>query len=114
MENFKEALYEIVGERIRFEREKLNISQSRLSEDIGISRASVSNIEVGRHQIPLSNLYAISNVFKIDIKELIPKYEDVLIKMNSKVSNHISHVDKEKFNIDEIDSISQIINNLEK
>lgn len=114
MDDFKEALYEVVGERIRFEREKLKISQSRLSKDLGISRASVSNIEVGRHQIPLSNLYVLSNIFKIDIQELLPKYEDIITKMNSKISNHISHVDKEKFNIDAIDNISQIINNLEK
>lgn len=112
MEDFKDFLYKIVGERIKSKREKLEITQNQLSENLGISRASVSNIEVGRHQVTLGSLYEISQILKIDISELLPKYDDVILAVNSNVLDYSSHVDKEKFNNTQIDGIKELLKKL--
>ena len=113
MNDFKTSLYKIIGERIKSKREKLQITQHQLSDDIGISRASVSNIEVGRHQATLANLYEISHILEIDIYDLLPKYDEVILSVNSKVLDYTSHVDKEKFNSTQIDSIKKLLKNLQ-
>ncbi len=113
MDDFKNSLYKIVGERIKLKREKLEITQKHLSENLGISRASVSNIEVGRHQATLVNLYEISQLLKIDICDLLPKYDEVILSVNSKVLDYTSHVDKEKFNDTQIDSIKELLKKLQ-
>lgn len=109
MNDFKDSLYKIVGEKIKAKREKLQITQKHLSENLGISRASVSNIEVGRHQVTLANLYDISKILKIDICDLLPKYDEIVFLVNSKVLDYTTHVDKDKFNNKEIKSISDVI-----
>lgn len=113
MEIFKDSLYKIVGQRIKQRRLNLSISQAQLSENLGISRASVSNIEVGRHQVTLANLYDVSKFLKVDICDLLPKFDEVIIFKDSKVLDLTSHVDKEKFNYKSIKSISELINNLD-
>lgn len=112
MDDFKNSLYKIIGERIKSKREKLQITQNQLSDNLGISRASVSNIEVGRHQATLGNLYEISHLLKIDICDLLPKYDEIILSVNSKVLDYTSHVDKEKFNNTQIDSIKELLKKL--
>ncbi|MXO31614.1 helix-turn-helix domain-containing protein [Apibacter sp. B2912] len=110
MESFRVALYKIIGEKIKSKREELKITQLELSESLNISRASVSNIEVGRHQIPLVVLYSISQVLKIDIQELIPSYKEVSDSIQ--IFDYIEHIDRSKFDDDELDSIKNIIINI--
>lgn len=110
MESFRGALYKIIGEKIKSKREELKITQLELSESLNISRASVSNIEVGRHQIPLVVLYSISQVLKIDIQELIPSYKEVSDSIQ--IFDYIEHIDRSKFDDDELDSIKNIIINI--
>jgi transcriptional regulator with XRE-family HTH domain len=48
MENFTNALYEVIGRRIKELRNKMNLNQEELALKIGMGRASISNIELGR------------------------------------------------------------------
>lgn len=77
MGNFNQALYKIIGSRIRNARADLGLNQEELSEKIGISRASVSNIEIGRQQPPLHILYAISQALQTDVQLLLPTRQEI-------------------------------------
>lgn len=77
MSLIKEALYQMIGSRIKSHRESTDLSQLELSEKLHISRSSISNIEVGRHQVPLFTLYEISKELNVNIKDLIPTFDEV-------------------------------------
>lgn len=72
MNTIRNSLYKIIGSKIKLKREELRISQAELSEKLNLSRSSISNIEIGRHQIQLTTLYEIAIELGIDIKNLIP------------------------------------------
>jgi transcriptional regulator with XRE-family HTH domain len=78
MSDFNSTLFKILGERIRKKRLDVGLNQEDVAKEIGMGRASVSNIEVGRQQAPLSVLYEISRLFKTDIQLLLPTYQEVL------------------------------------
>ena len=67
----------MIGGRIKSNRESINLSQLELSEKLHISRSSISNIEVGRHQVPLFTLYEISKELNVNIKDLVPTFDEV-------------------------------------
>jgi len=76
--DFKTALNQLVGSRIKKKRMQLDLSQDELSSKIGLARASISNIEVGRQQPTLTTLYDISQIFETDVHFLLPTYTEVL------------------------------------
>lgn len=69
----KEAtIYEYVGHKIKEHRKSKGISQTELSEIIGLSRASIGNIEAGRQKITLENLGKMCRTLNIKSSTLIP------------------------------------------
>lgn len=68
------ALYRAVGERVRAARERQaqKLSQVALAKDLGISRASIVNIEAGRQHAPLHLLWQIAQRLDTDVSTLIP------------------------------------------
>ena len=60
-----------LGNRIRFERLKQNISQEKLAEMANVSVRTISDIERGLTDIRYTNLLQISSAFKISISELL-------------------------------------------
>ena len=59
------AIYRDVGRHIKCYREGANRTQAQLAIEIGISRASLANIEAGRQQVLLHHLYAIANALDL-------------------------------------------------
>ena len=57
----------IVGKRVKAMRLQKRISQSDLAQSIGISQAHMSNIESGRSNITLENLFAIHDVLNVSM-----------------------------------------------
>lgn len=112
MKDNKLSLYKVIGQKIKSKREDLKISQLELSENLDISRASISNIEVGRHQIPLHVLYEVSKVLKLDVQELLPSYNEILQFAASDISDYSTFLKNEKFNKKEINSIGEVIKNI--
>jgi len=64
----------LLGEHIRIARQRIvpPISQVQLAEKIGVSRASIVNIEAGRQRPPLHVLWQIAEVLGTELAELIP------------------------------------------
>jgi len=62
-----------VGGNIRREREAAKLSQAQLAAHLGMTRASVSNIEAGNHAIMLSHVYNIALFLDLPISRLLPE-----------------------------------------
>jgi transcriptional regulator with XRE-family HTH domain len=59
------------GRKIRFEREKRNISQERLGEMAGIHRTYVGMIERGEKNITLLNIEKVASALDMTLKQII-------------------------------------------
>lgn len=66
--------YRSLGKRIREERLRLNLTQERLSEDIGISTAYLGQIERGERNITLEKLILLANRLGVTIDFLLSDY----------------------------------------
>lgn len=71
----KTRFYLEVGKAIRVARQKEKLNQKELSHKVGMSRASIVNIEKGRQHPPLHQLWQFSNALKVSIYDLIPDFE---------------------------------------
>ena len=58
------------GNKIRELRLKLNLSQEKFALKIGMDRTYYSQVEAGKRNISLENIYKISKGFDISLEEL--------------------------------------------
>lgn len=72
-----DALYKIIGNKSRVARIALQMTQSDLAQALGLTRTSVTNLESGAQQMTLPMLYAMCEVLRVDIHDLLPKSSDV-------------------------------------
>ena len=79
-----DELYRELGRRIRQARERNGerLSQDALAKRLGISRASVVNIEAGRQRAPLHLLWQIGELLGTDLTQLVPRGEELLAPAN--------------------------------
>lgn len=64
-----------VGRAIRKRRQLLNLSQEDLGAIVGIHRTYVSEVENGRRNIGIVNLYKIAKALKTSLSELMKEAE---------------------------------------
>ena len=67
----------IVGERIRDFRKKSRMTQAKLADEVGISRAAVANIEVGRQRMSVVLLVRLAECFNAQIGDIIPSLREL-------------------------------------
>ena len=85
MEDFNKILYRIIGERVSQRRKELGLTQKELSKKTAsIGRSSISNIEKGNQQPGLHTLYIICSTLDVDVQRILPTYNEVVSKSNSK------------------------------
>ena len=60
-----------LGQKIKFERIKRNLTQENLAELAGLSVHGLSNIETGKTDVRYTNLLQIANAFGIKLCELL-------------------------------------------
>lgn len=90
------ALYSAVGRKIREARERSNprLSQDKLAKRLGISRASIVNIEAGRQHAPLNLLWNIAQLLNVELVTFIPRRVELLatdkvVTINEKMRKQI-------------------------
>jgi transcriptional regulator with XRE-family HTH domain len=66
------ALYARFGHLVRLHRKRLSLNQAEIGKAVGLSRASVANIETGRQRIPIHHLYRLARVLEVDVHALLP------------------------------------------
>lgn len=68
------AIYKLVGKRISERRREIGLIQEELAQRVGLSRASVANIERGEQKIQLHTLVDFSNALELDdVRMLFPE-----------------------------------------
>jgi transcriptional regulator with XRE-family HTH domain len=75
-----DGLYKEIGRKIRDVRERAQpkLSQDKLAKRLGMSRASVVNIEAGRQHPPLHLLWQIADILGTDLVLLIPRRDELM------------------------------------
>ena len=66
-----DQIYRNLGIRIKDLRKNLGLTQERLAQQVGISRASLANIEAGRQQVLVHHLFGLANALQLDSPELL-------------------------------------------
>ena len=66
----EDVLYKSIGMRIKYLREKKNLTQDKLAEKTGLSIDYIGKIEVSINKPGLRALIKISNALDVHIKEL--------------------------------------------
>jgi len=77
MTDLSNTVNKIVGSRIKSFRLSNKLNQQELANSVGLVRASVSNIELGRHQIPISTLYKFAAVLNTDVRDILPGKKEI-------------------------------------
>jgi transcriptional regulator with XRE-family HTH domain len=72
-----DTLYEALGQRVAQARISARLSQGKLAERVGVTRASIVNIERGRQRPPLHLLWQIAAAANVDLLRLIPKANEL-------------------------------------
>ena len=65
-------LYRLIGAAIKKSRKDRDLTQEGLSDRVGISRASLANIETGRQRLLVHQLYRIAEHLGLEISALLP------------------------------------------
>jgi transcriptional regulator with XRE-family HTH domain len=67
-----ESIYKSIGTIVRSKRRLMEWSQVTLAQRLGISRATLANIETGRQRILVHQLYSFAAVLGMKTEELLP------------------------------------------
>lgn len=68
----QDQFYEETGKRIKNARDIASISQETLASELGLTRASIINIEKGRHRPSLFLLIEIADKLMVNFISLVP------------------------------------------
>lgn len=67
------SIYTALGEAVSTRRKKLGLTQTDVAQKVGLSRASVANIECGRQKVLLHHVYLLAQALNLpSIMSLIP------------------------------------------
>ena len=70
---FKDPVYGAFGDAVSTRRKALGLTQNQLAGKVGISRASIANIESGRQNILLHHVYALAAALEFaKVADLLP------------------------------------------
>jgi transcriptional regulator with XRE-family HTH domain len=67
-----EQIYATLGRTVRTLREGLRVTQAELAAKVGLSRASIANIEGGRQAVLLHQFLALAKALAVQPMDLIP------------------------------------------
>lgn len=70
------VLYEKIGGLIRSRRKQLDLTQVKLAQQLGMSRASLANMETGRQNILVHQLYILAQALDLHPSDLLPQPDE--------------------------------------
>ena len=69
----EEELYASLGRNLSARRRELRKTQAEIAKAIGLSRASLANIERGKQKVLLNQVYRLANALELDdVRVLLP------------------------------------------
>jgi len=94
-EKNKVLFYNEIGSAISNFRRLNKLSQESLAEKVGMSRASIVNIEKGRQYPPIHLLWQIAEALNLEFGELIPDKNYNSSELNASLTRIISKKEKQ-------------------
>lgn len=82
-----ERFYDEMGRLIKEKRLSRGINQEILADRLGLTRASVINLEKGRHRPSVYQLMIISDLLQVNYTELIPSYKQSALERSGDTPN---------------------------
>lgn len=92
-------LYESIRKNIKELRKAKGLGQENLAELISLSRSSISNIEIGKHQPSVFTLYEIAIALDCKMTDLLPSmdtYQSSLTTIDEKYQSIIDSLPEDK------------------
>lgn len=86
----KEIIYASLGGNIRRERAKREMRQAELAELVGLSRTSITNVELGRQGLAVHQLFEFADALGVGAAELLPDRLSAKPEEQTPVSPEIS------------------------
>lgn len=83
----------VLGKRIREERQKLNLTQEMLAEDIDLTTAYIGQIERGERNLTLENIIKVANRLGVTVDYLL---SDSLVVSNDTYLTQVSQLLNER------------------
>jgi transcriptional regulator with XRE-family HTH domain len=74
------SLYRDVGALIRRRRRVLDLTQGELAARLGISRGGLANVETGRQNVLLHQLYRFAAALDMNVHDLLPLSRDMNVR----------------------------------
>jgi transcriptional regulator with XRE-family HTH domain len=94
-----ELLYQHIGTTIKQKRKKLEWTQEELARRMAMSRAALANIETGRQNVLVHQLYGFAAALGLRIEDLLPQADNVDLASSSSdfpLPKNLSRVQKEQ------------------
>jgi transcriptional regulator with XRE-family HTH domain len=86
----KELIYEALGEKIRRARAVRAMRQADLARRVGLSRTSITNVELGRQGLAIHQLFEFAEALGVEPCELLPAEWPTQAKVSDHVSPQVS------------------------
>jgi len=82
-----DKVYESIREKIQALRNKhpetgKKITQKTLAHELGIKRATLTNIELGNQRAPVNIIYRVCDYFGVSLEDVMPKVSEVKEKVD--------------------------------
>jgi len=108
--------YSSIGALIKYEREKKGISQEIIGNKLNLTRASIINLEKGRHRPSIYQLLLIAEILQIDYTQLIPINTNQDIKPKKEILDDIEKAisDQDKLNKATKETVFNFLNSIKK
>lgn len=69
-----ETIYKAFGRAVATRRKELSLTQAELAGKVGMSRASIANIESGRQNVLLHHVYSLASALEFSkVSDLLPR-----------------------------------------
>ena len=75
-----EPIYQQIGEQIRKHRKAQKITQEELASHVGLTRASITNIEIGNQRLLVHTLIEIAERLEVSVGELLMQRNEITFK----------------------------------
>lgn len=86
----KELIYEALGERIRRARANCEMRQAELAQRVGLSRTSITNVELGRQGLAVHQLFDFADALGVEPCELLPPERPTSDKASENIPPELS------------------------
>ena len=68
-----DGFYHELGRRVAARRKLIDVTQAEIGQRLGVSRASIANIEAGRQRLHVHQLYDLARALRLDsLADLLP------------------------------------------